>query len=190
MDLLPERWYLALRKILKPTVLAKKFEMKRVSSHEHFRGAWDGNDTTWRMAADLYNLFIADCIHWRAKRNKKVKFFSLVDGITGGEANGPFTPTAKNAGILLAGENLLAVDCVASRVMDYRWQEIHYLQALCSQYHLDPETIQVSSHQWRHDRFFDPAHRYADFIPPHGWNHLALHQSEDSVYENHHPCCG
>jgi uncharacterized protein (DUF362 family) len=190
LDVLPERWYLFLRKKIKPTAMARKFQIKRVSSHEQFRGAWDGNDTTWRMAADLYNLFIADCIQWRAKRQKTVKTFSLVDGIVGGEGNGPFTPTAKKSGILIAGENLLAVDCVAVRVMDYRWQEIRYLRSLCRQHSLEPDGIRIYSNQWPAENFFDPGCRYANYIPPHGWTHLSVHQREEAVYENHHPCCG
>lgn len=82
------------------------------------RGAWFGNDTIWRMVADLY----------QAMNLKRRKYFSVVDGIIAGEGKGPFCPTSKFANSIIAGENLLAVDCVAARYMGLNPQKIKYLQ--------------------------------------------------------------
>src|SRR5262249_42786339 len=50
------------------------------------------------------------------------KFFSVIDGIVGGEGDGPLLPIPKACGVLLAGFNPLAVDICATRLMgfDYR----------------------------------------------------------------------
>ena len=73
-------------------------------------GNWHGNDTAWRMAADLYAAF---------NYARRGRTFSIVDGIVGGEGDGPLAPTAHRAGLLLAGEDLLAVDEAALRLMGF-----------------------------------------------------------------------
>jgi uncharacterized protein (DUF362 family) len=82
-------------------------------------GNWHGNDSAWRMTADLLHAFtFADAdgmLHERPQR----RVFSVVDGVVGGEGPGPLTPDPKPAGVLLAGENLLAVDLVATRLMGF-----------------------------------------------------------------------
>jgi len=47
---------------------------------------------------------------------------SVIDGIIGGEGDGPLLPIPKSSGVLLAGFNPLAVDICATRLMgfDYR----------------------------------------------------------------------
>ena len=45
----------------------------------------------------------------------------------GGENNGPLAPDPVAAGVLLAGENLLAVDLVAARLMGFDPLKIRHL---------------------------------------------------------------
>jgi len=85
-------------------------------------GNWYGNDTTWRMVVDLNRILLyADAdgsVHDRPVRN----LFNIVDGIIGGEGNGPLDPTPKPAGAILAGVNSVAVDLACARLIgfDYR----------------------------------------------------------------------
>lgn len=81
------------------------------------RGAWNGNDTIWRMVVDLYH----------AMRLKERKYFTIVDGIIGGEGKGPFCVHAKNSGLLTAGEDLLATDLATVKLMGLRPEKIPYL---------------------------------------------------------------
>jgi uncharacterized protein (DUF362 family) len=82
-------------------------------------GSWHGNDTAWRMALDLIRIVLyadaAGTLHKEPQR----RFLSIVDGVIGGEAEGPLSPTAKRAGVLLAGFNPLAVDAAAARLMGF-----------------------------------------------------------------------
>lgn len=82
------------------------------------RGAWPGNDTIWRMVADLY----------QGMKRKSRKYFTVIDGIVGGEGQGPFCPTSKNSNTLISGEDLFAADCVAVRYMGLDPNKIRYLQ--------------------------------------------------------------
>jgi uncharacterized protein (DUF362 family) len=82
-------------------------------------GNWYGNDTAWRMAIDLNRVLLyADaegCLHGTPVR----RFFSVVDGIIGGEGNGPLDPRPRPAGVVLAGANPVAVDAVAARLIGF-----------------------------------------------------------------------
>ncbi len=82
-------------------------------------GNWHGNDSAWRMTADLAKiLFFADAageLHDTPQR----KLFCLVDGIVAGDRLGPLEPDARRCGCLVAGEHPLAVDLVTTRLMGF-----------------------------------------------------------------------
>jgi uncharacterized protein (DUF362 family) len=87
-------------------------------------GGWFGNRTLWRMILDLNKiLFYADAegaLHDEVQR----RYFCLVDAIVAGEGEGPLFPTAKPCGIVVGGENPLAVDLACLKVMGYDWQRV------------------------------------------------------------------
>lgn len=53
--------------------------------------------------------------------------FAIVDGIVGMEGNGPLQGQAKNSGVLIFGDDLVAVDATAARLMKIEPQKIVYL---------------------------------------------------------------
>ena len=53
--------------------------------------------------------------------------FAIVDGIVGMEGDGPIMGTPRNAGVLVMGRNLPAVDATAARVMGINPHKIKYL---------------------------------------------------------------
>ena len=53
--------------------------------------------------------------------------FAIVDGIVGMEGNGPIQGTARAAGVLIFGEDPVAVDATAARVMQVEPSRIRYL---------------------------------------------------------------
>lgn len=172
-DFLPESWFLWLKRKLGHTRASLLFHETKCASFDMARGSWDGNDTCWRMAADLYKVFVQDLSGFQQRRGRAMKFFSVVDGIVGGQENGPFYPLRKAAGAIIAGENLLAVDCVAARLMDFRVAAVPYLAHLLRETGLRLEQIDVQSDVWKAGGFFEPGARYLDFIPPTAWPHLA-----------------
>jgi uncharacterized protein (DUF362 family) len=56
------------------------------------------------------------------------KSFALVDGIVGMEGNGPIQGTPKNAGVLVMGSDLAAVDATCCRIMGIDPSRVEYLQ--------------------------------------------------------------
>jgi len=90
-------------------------------------GNWHGNDTCWRMVLDLNKcLFFFDGAG--APRAKPIRYLAVVDGIVGGEGNGPMAPDAKPCGAIIAGTHPAAVDAVAATVMGFDWSKIRLLR--------------------------------------------------------------
>ena len=53
--------------------------------------------------------------------------FAIVDGIVGMEGNGPLQGQAKQSGVLVLGDDLVAVDAIAARLMTIEPRKIEYL---------------------------------------------------------------
>jgi uncharacterized protein (DUF362 family) len=93
-------------------------------------GCWHGNDTTWRSVVDITRI-----VHFANRKGtlettKQRKFFSLIDGIIGGDRDGPMKPRLRNAGILVAGGDLIAADAAATYLMGFEPLHLKYLAAL------------------------------------------------------------
>lgn len=83
-------------------------------------GNWEGNDTCWRMVLDLNRVILYGNPDgtWRSPDAAK-PYFTLVDGIVGGEGNGPICAEPVAAQILFGGTDAAAVDAVACRLMGF-----------------------------------------------------------------------
>jgi uncharacterized protein (DUF362 family) len=91
-------------------------------------GNWYGNDTTWRMVADLNRILMYADKDGLLCDNPARQIFCIVDGIVGGEGNGPLDPAPRHAGAIIAGKNPVAVDLVCSRLMGFNYQQIPLLR--------------------------------------------------------------
>jgi uncharacterized protein (DUF362 family) len=90
-------------------------------------GNWHGNDTCWRMVLDLNKcLFFFNGAGER--RAKPMRYLAVVDGIVGGEGNGPMAPDARPCGVIVAGTHPLAVDTVAAMLMGFEPRRIRMLK--------------------------------------------------------------
>ncbi len=76
-------------------------------------------------------------LHWKGINNSILDInsslplpqFAIVDGIVGMEGNGPLQGAAKNAGLLIFGDDLVAVDSTAARLMTLEPEKIDHLAA-------------------------------------------------------------
>jgi uncharacterized protein (DUF362 family) len=173
-DWLPERLHLAGRRLLPPGV--QKLMTRRIERpHEKYRGAWDGNDTCWRMAADLYALFVEDRTGWRQRNGRPpLRFLSVVDGVTAGEGDGPFHPQRFDAQVLIGGEDLLLVDALALRYMDFDLREVRYLTSLLAEAGIDLTKVDVRGDRPGVKHCFDSDEPMGQFRAPDGWPRLSL----------------
>lgn len=90
-------------------------------------GNWYGNDTTWRMVIDLNRMLMYANANGHLQDKPTRRMFCVVDGIVGGEGNGPLDPTPKSTGTIVAGENLVAVDLVCARLMGFDYKKLPIL---------------------------------------------------------------
>jgi len=90
-------------------------------------GNWYGNDTTWRMVIDLNRILMYADSDGNLKDSPARNIFCIVDGIVGGEGNGPLDPTPKQSGVVLAGANPVAVDSAAACLMGFDFKKMPVL---------------------------------------------------------------
>lgn len=83
-------------------------------------GNWEGNDTCWRMVLDLNRALLYGNLDgtWRPPHQPK-RYLAIVDGIIGGQGNGPTAPDPVNSGVLIAGTNPAVVDATACQAMGF-----------------------------------------------------------------------
>jgi uncharacterized protein (DUF362 family) len=141
-------------------------------------GNWYGNDSAWRMVGDLMRIvFFADK-EGKIRDTPQRRIFSFIDGIIGGENDGPLMPDAVPSGIIIAGANPLATDIVATRLMGLDFGKLKWVKYLLNsgQYGFDSEyEIQVISSESRFSEMFRDKDRLSAFKPHPGWrNYLEI----------------
>lgn len=87
-------------------------------------GDWHGNDTVWRMIIDLNLIYFFSDHDGILKNQIQRNHFAVVDGIVGGELDGPLFPTAKPCGIIMGGFNPVLIDLNAADIMGFNWKKI------------------------------------------------------------------
>jgi uncharacterized protein (DUF362 family) len=137
-------------------------------------GGWHGNDTAWRMALDLARiLHYADSdggMHDRFQR----RHLSLIDGVVGGEREGPLGPEPVDSGVVLVSRNVALGDRLACRLMGFDPDEIRLTREALR---LDPYPLEgppeggweVRLDGLRVEEEEVPPGPAGAFIPPAGW---------------------
>lgn len=92
-------------------------------------GDWEGNDTCWRMALDLNRaLFYGNADgSWRGPGEAK-PYITIVDGIVGGEGNGPLCPDPVPSGVMVGATDPAAADAVICRLMGFDPRRVPIVQ--------------------------------------------------------------
>lgn len=82
-------------------------------------GDWYGNDTIWRTTLDVNMVVRYADANGLVQSTPQRKYLSIIDGIIGGEREGPLHPSPKPAGVLVAGLDPVAVDLVCTTLMGF-----------------------------------------------------------------------
>jgi len=80
-------------------------------------GAWWGNDTAWRMTLDLARIAHYAGSDGSMRPEMQRRHLSLIDGIVGGEGDGPLVPSAVDSGVIVFSDGVAIGDRVAARLM-------------------------------------------------------------------------
>jgi uncharacterized protein (DUF362 family) len=150
-------------------------------------GSWYGNDTAWRMALDLIHIILYVDQGGRLCDSPQRQFFCVVDGIVGGEGEGPLSPVAKPCRVILAGFNPLAVDMVAARLMGFDPLKIRMLQEALLRPWIKlwsgmQEGVQVVSNRSLFSALMTSNESFFNFVPPKGWyGRIEIGNAEDTT---------
>lgn len=82
-------------------------------------GAWHGNDTTWRMAVDLARIVHYARPDGTMSETPVRKHIALIDGVVGGEGDGPLAPRAVHSGLLIFSDSVALADFGAACAMGF-----------------------------------------------------------------------
>ena len=137
-------------------------------------GGWYGNDTIWRSVLDLNKILLYADREGIMRTRPQRKFFSVVDGIIGGEGDGPVLPVPKACGVLLAGFNPLAVDICATRLMGFDYQRFaQFVKGLSLEKYpimpYDVRAITCLSNVSEWDDLLFKSGNMLQFMPATGW---------------------
>jgi uncharacterized protein (DUF362 family) len=151
-------------------------------------GNWYGNDTTWRMVMDLNRILMYADRTGQLQNSPARRLFCLVDGIVGGEGNGPLDPTPKRSGMVIAGMNPVAVDLTCAGLMGFVWRQLPLLYRAFASHSLplvafEAEDVISRLSEGRHERSTSlPKDMVLEFIPHFGWRgHIELTETTQSV---------
>lgn len=90
-------------------------------------GNTEHNDVIWRSVIDLNRILLYADAGGKLHDTPQRRYFSVVDGITAGERDGPLNPTPTYAGLLCAGADPWAVDAVCAEMMGFDHQKLPIL---------------------------------------------------------------
>ena len=137
-------------------------------------GNWYGNDTAWRMALDLNRIVLMADSKGQLHESPVRRYFSLIDGIVGGQGNGPLHPDAFPSHVVIAGFNPLAVDWVATALMGFDPARIpmyangvHPMREALPDF--DLKDVTVRSNLARHERVLTSDTPIFQFASAPGW---------------------
>jgi uncharacterized protein (DUF362 family) len=136
-------------------------------------GNWWGNDTCWRCALDMNKILLYGTPDGHLSAQPVRRYFSVVDGIVGGDGDGPMAPRPRPEGVLLAGFDPLSVDRVATQIMGFDPERIRDQkrgQELARYPLTDPSRpIRVHSNWPRWQGAIAPGSAL-DFVPHFAWS--------------------
>ena len=136
-------------------------------------GNWCGNDTCWRMVVDLAHIICFADSDGRLRDVPQRKFFSIVDGIIGGDKNGPLRPRSRPEGVVISGSNPLAVDAVSIRLMGFDTKKLKLYQFMMqpdSFMHVTSEDdISLKSNDAKLECCLEKGSVGLEFSPHHNW---------------------
>lgn len=140
---------------------------------QYSEGSWYGNDTIPRTIIDLNKIISFVDKKGVLQNSNQRRSLTIVDAIIAGESEGPLEPSPKHIGTLIAGENPLIVDLLASQIMGFDYHKIPTLiHAQClhshSIFNKAIEELQIQADE--KIRFNDIHTHYGhQFIPTSGW---------------------
>lgn len=136
-------------------------------------GDWWGNDTTWRMAVDINKILLYSDKSGKLLSGRKRKYLALIDGIIGGEGEGPLRTKQVKSGVIILGKNPMATDIVGTAYMGIDYEKIKLFMAnMRGKKKLKTfrtEDILVNSTNHQYDELLKKGNLSYKYDVPRGW---------------------
>lgn len=139
-------------------------------------GNWYGNDTVWRMIHDLNKIVYYADLNGIIKNTAQRNVLYMVDGVIGGEGEGPLKPTSISSGILAFGTDPLLIDACMASLIGFDINKIPSINKA-----LENSLFGYGISQLLNENIllngemvpFDKIEMKCKFLPPEGWqNHI------------------
>lgn len=82
-------------------------------------GNWWGNDTVWRMVHDLNRILLYADADGLVRDTRQRQVHHVIDGLVGGEGDGPLAPDRKGMGLVVQSRDAVAADLVTAALMGF-----------------------------------------------------------------------
>jgi uncharacterized protein (DUF362 family) len=105
------------------------WKWSRPQNTDRLGAGWYGNDTTWRMVMDLNQIAYYGKGDGTLGDQVQRKFYSLCDGIVGGQGDGPLTPEPLALGIITFTNDSAWADLSAATLMGINIKKLPLLMA-------------------------------------------------------------
>jgi uncharacterized protein (DUF362 family) len=152
-------------------------------------GAWHGNNMAWRFVVDLSRIVTFADQHGKLHTTPQRNIFSIIDGIIAGEGKGPLEPDPRHVGLIISGENMIATDLVATRLMGFDYKKLKIFTNILNQqtfsFNIDnPANIPIYT---ENEKFRTCLHKSTDpllnFTPHPGWlQHMEI---DEPIFADH-----
>ena len=159
--------------------------VRKILRQQYYReGNWYGNDTIWRTCLDINRIFFhSDQSGKIADGKSPRRYLTIIDGVIGGEEEGPLQPTSIAAGFTVAAFNPAVSDFVAARAMGLDPDKIPIIKNGFSRGPLSifdkkPEEIIVKSSEESLNTNGIHVKTIRKFEPSSGWK-VILHKSRE-----------
>jgi uncharacterized protein (DUF362 family) len=142
-------------------------------------GNWEGNDTCWRMALDLNRALLYGGPDGSLQHGGPCRaYLSIVDGLIGGEGNGPLCPDPVTSGFVVAGADPASVDLVAAQLIGFNFEKLPIVKQAFAPHSLpitekSPESVTVFDLDAQKECFALSLEPFCCFKPHFGWPTLS-----------------
>lgn len=153
----------------------KKLFQKYDTTQEIKAGDWSGNDTIWRTVLDLNKILLYSNKDGVLEEEPQRRFISVIDGVIGGEKEGPLVPDEKRAGVIACGLNPLITDVATARIMGFAPKEIPKFQSAYKLENRQLSNVRINeiTIYSNHDQYIGALQNedssFLNFIPAKGW---------------------
>lgn len=139
------------------------------------KGNWHGNNTIWKVVLDLNRALLYADKEGKLHKTPQRHYFSVVDGIVGGQDEGPLAPTPFSSGIIAAGNDPVSIDYQLTLLMGLDYQKIPLMTEALKRDYLFKKLLPVVSNEKDIAQKLNTQKPIYHFRPPKGWlDHIEL----------------